>query len=104
MELHESTVSRATANKYIQTPRGLFPIKFFFCSGIPGIGGEDFSSPSIKSYLHELIDQEDLQKPFSDQQLSRMLKQRGIVISRRTVAKYREEMDILPSHKRRRIN
>lgn len=104
VELHESTVSRATANKYMQTPRGLFPIKFFFCSGLPGVGGEDHSAPSIKSHLCELIDEDDPQKPFSDQQLARMLKQRGIIISRRTVAKYREEMDIPPSHKRRRLN
>ncbi len=102
--LHESTVSRATANKYIQTPRGLFPIKFFFCSGLPGLGGKDHSSLSIKSHLRDLIEQDDLQKPFSDKQLAGMLKQRGIVISRRTVAKYREEIDIPPSHKRRRLN
>lgn len=102
--VHESTVSRATANKYMQTPRGLFPLKFFFSSGISGTGGEDFSSHSIKTYLRELIEQDDPHKPFSDQQLAEMLQQRGIAISRRTVAKYREEIDIPPSHKRRRIN
>ncbi|NLA27144.1 MAG: RNA polymerase factor sigma-54, partial [Firmicutes bacterium] len=90
--VHESTVSRATANKYMQTPRGLFPLKFFFSSGLTGEGGEDFSSHSIKSYLQEFIDEEDPQSPFSDQQLTVMLEENGIVISRRTVAKYREEL------------
>lgn len=100
--VHESTVSRATANKYMQTPRGLFPLKFFFSSGLTGEGGEDYSSHSIKSYLRELIEQEDSQSPFSDQQLTGLLEEKGIVISRRTVAKYREELSIPASYRRRR--
>ena len=102
VDLHESTVSRATANKYIQTPRGLFPLKFFFSSGLTGVGGEDYSSHSIKSYLRELIEQEDPQNPFSDQQLTELLEEKGIFISRRTIAKYREEMSIPASYRRRR--
>ncbi|NMA92676.1 MAG: RNA polymerase factor sigma-54 [Firmicutes bacterium] len=101
--IHESTVSRATSNKYIQTPRGLFPLKFFFSSGVTGAGGENYSSHSIKNYLQELVEREDSLKPFSDQQMAGILKGKGIVISRRTVAKYREEIGIPPSYRRRRI-
>lgn len=100
--VHESTISRATANKYIQTPRGLFPLKFFFSSGLAGEGGEDYSSHSIKSYLRELIDAEDPQSPYSDQQLTELLEDKGIAISRRTIAKYREELSIPASYRRRR--
>ena len=100
--VHESTVSRATANKYIQTPRGLFPLKFFFSSGLTGTGGADYSSHSIKTYIRELVEAEDQNKPFSDQLLAEMLQGRGINISRRTVAKYREEISIPASYKRRR--
>lgn len=100
--VHESTVSRATANKYIQTPRGLFPLKFFFSSGLTGIGGADYSSHSIKTFIRELVEAEDQDKPLSDQLLTEMLQDRGINISRRTVAKYREEISIPASYKRRR--
>ncbi|NLZ32016.1 MAG: RNA polymerase factor sigma-54 [Firmicutes bacterium] len=100
--VHESTVSRATANKYMQTPRGLYPLKFFFSSGLTGEGGEDYSSHSIKSYLRDLIEHEDPQNPFSDQQLTELLEAKGIFISRRTVAKYREELSIPASYRRRR--
>lgn len=100
--VHESTVSRATANKYIQTPRGLFPLKFFFSSGISGSSGTDFSSHSIKTYIRELVESEDPERPHSDQALAEMLQEKGIEISRRTVAKYREEISILASYKRRR--
>lgn len=100
--VHESTVSRATANKYIQTPRGLFPLKFFFSSGLSGTGGDDYSSHSIKTYMREIVDAEDQCRPLSDQLLTEMLQERGINISRRTVAKYREEISIPASYKRRR--
>ncbi|MEW5783516.1 MAG: RNA polymerase factor sigma-54 [Bacillota bacterium] len=101
--VHESTVSRATNNKYIQTPRGLFPLKFFFSSGLSGEGGEDYSSHCIKTYLRELITAEDPRNPLSDQLLTEALQERGIIISRRTVAKYREELSIPASYKRRRV-
>ena len=100
--VHESTVSRATANKYIQTTRGLFPLKFFFSSGLTGTGGIDYSSHSVKTYISELIDGENQDKPRSDQRLAELLQERGINISRRTVAKYREEISIPASYKRRR--
>lgn len=101
VEVHESTVSRATANKYIQTPRGLFPFKFFFSSGLTGAGGTDYSSHSIKNYIEELVKEEDRAKPVSDQRISELLGEKGINISRRTVAKYREEISIPASYKRR---
>ncbi len=101
--IHESTVSRATSNKYIQTPRGLFPLKFFFSSGVSGDRGKDYSSHSIKNYLKEMIERENPLKPLSDQQMVGRLKENGIIISRRTIAKYREEIGIPPSYKRRRI-
>lgn len=99
--VHESTVSRATANKYIQTPRGLYPMKFFLSSGLTGSRGNDYSSPSIKTYIREIVDTEDAGKPFSDQSLASILQKRGISISRRTVTKYREELNIPTSYKRR---
>jgi len=99
--VHESTVSRATAGKYIQTLRGLFPLKFFFSSGLSGAGGADYSSHSVKTYIRELVETEDRAKPLSDQRLTELLQERGINISRRTVAKYREEIFIPASYKRR---
>ncbi len=104
LELHESTVSRATSNKYMQTPRGLFPFKFFFSSSLPGEKGQNYSSTSIKTYLKELIQQEPREKPYSDSDLAHKLKEKGIDISRRTVAKYREEIGILSSQKRKQTS
>ncbi len=100
--VHESTVSRATNGKYIQTPRGLFELKYFFSSGVPsGDGG--ISSTSIKSIIKEIIDSENTKKPLSDQQIVKLLKLRNIDISRRTVAKYRDELGIPSSSGRRRF-
>ncbi|MDR7855726.1 RNA polymerase factor sigma-54 [Tissierella sp.] len=101
IEMHESTISRATNGKYVQTPRGLFELKYFFSSGLLGDDG-DISSTSIKSTLKELIDSEDIKKPYSDQKISEILKSKGINISRRTVAKYRDELNIMSSSMRRR--
>ncbi len=100
--VHESTVSRATANKYIQTPRGLFPLKFFFSSGLSGTGGTDHSSHSIKTYIREMVEEENPARPLSDQRLVELLKKSDIEISRRTVAKYREELSIPASYKRKK--
>ncbi len=102
LEMHESTVSRATANKYLQTPRGVFPFKFFFSTRVPGENGQGYSSTSIKTYLEEIINEEPSHRPHSDNKLAALLQDKGINISRRTVAKYREEMMIPASHKRRR--
>jgi RNA polymerase sigma-54 factor len=100
--VHESTVSRATSNKYAQTPRGLYPLKFFFASGVEDFHGASVSSQSVKSHLKELIDAENAFRPLSDQKLMELLAKRGIVVSRRTVAKYREELNIPSSNKRKR--
>ncbi len=102
LDVHESTVSRATANKYAQTPRGVFPLKFFFPGGVETAPGEPMASSSIKCYLKEIINKENSQKPFSDEKLARILERKGISLARRTVTKYRLEMQILSSGKRRR--
>ncbi|MDY3240578.1 MAG: RNA polymerase factor sigma-54 [Anaerovoracaceae bacterium] len=100
--IHESTVSRAINGKYMQTPRGVFEIKYFFSSGVTGSDGEGVSSNSIKSMIKDIIDGEDPKNPYSDQDMVKLLSDRGIEISRRTVAKYREGLNILSSSKRRR--
>ncbi|MBO8168435.1 MAG: RNA polymerase factor sigma-54 [Thermoanaerobacteraceae bacterium] len=102
LQIHESTVSRATANKYVQTPLGVFPLKFFFASGVNNAGGLATSSESIKKMIKEMIDGEDKQKPLSDQKITKLLNVQGIKISRRTVAKYRGELGIPAANKRRR--
>ncbi|EOC99612.1 RNA polymerase factor sigma-54 [Caldisalinibacter kiritimatiensis] len=99
--VHESTVSRAVNGKYMQTPRGLFELKYFFSSGLSSRSGE-VSSTSIKSMIKELIDNENPKKPLSDQKIANILKEKNIKISRRTVAKYRDEMNIPSSSGRRR--
>lgn len=101
--VHESTVSRASANKYAQTPRGMYSLKFFFASGVEDDHGDAVSSQSVKCHLKELIDAENVQRPLSDQKLMELLGKRGIVVSRRTVAKYREEMSVPASSRRKRI-
>ena len=101
IDMHESTVSRATNGKYVQTPRGVFELKFFFTSGLSTNTG-DISSTSIKSIIKDLIEDEDSKKPYSDQKISDILKSKGISISRRTVAKYRDELEIPPSTMRKR--
>lgn len=103
IEMHESTVSRATNGKYVQTPRGLFELKYFFTTGLPGSGG-DISSTSIKSVIKKIVDDEDSKEPLSDQKICDMLKEKGASISRRTVAKYRDELNIPSSSMRKRFN
>ena len=100
--VHESTVSRATNGKYVQTPRGLYELKFFFSSGLSSNRGGDVSSTSIKAVIKDIIEGENIRKPYSDQQISNILKEKGISISRRTVAKYRDELEIPSSSMRRR--
>ena len=101
IDMHESTVSRATNGKYVQTPRGLYELRYFFTSGVSGSKG-DISSTGIKALIKKLIDEEDSKKPYSDQRIADILKERGIKISRRTVAKYRDELEIPSSSIRRR--
>lgn len=102
LNIHESTVSRSINGKYMQTPRGVFEIKYFFSSGVTGGSGEGMSSNSIKTFIKEIVESEDSKKPYSDQEMVEILSRKGIEISRRTVAKYREGMNILSSSKRRR--
>jgi len=99
--MHESTISRVTTNKYVETPQGLFELKYFFHSGIASGDGEMVSSVSVKKMIQDLLANEDPSKPLSDQEVAQILKGRALVIARRTVAKYREELGILPSHQRR---
>jgi len=100
--LHESTVSRATANKYIQTPQGVFEMKYFFAGGVDTVFGTMASSETIKRTIRELIGAEDTAKPLSDQKIADILNSQGIEISRRTVAKYRDEICISAASKRKR--
>ncbi|NGQ95090.1 RNA polymerase factor sigma-54 [Brevibacillus sp. SYP-B805] len=103
VNLHESTISRATSNKYVQTPRGIFELKYFFTSALATASGEAASSESVKKRIKAIIDGEDRKRPLSDQAITEMLMKEGIEISRRTVAKYREEMLIPSSAKRKRF-
>lgn len=99
--LHESTISRVTSNKYVHTPQGVFELKFFFSSGLSSDAGE-VSSESVKLRIRDLISSEDGKNPLSDQTLATMLRKEGIDIARRTVAKYREMLNILPSSRRKK--
>ncbi len=99
--MHESTVSRVVSNKYIHTPRGLFPMKYFFHSGIDSTTGNDVSSVSIKNKISRLIADEDAKRPHSDARIMQRLRAEGIQIARRTVAKYREELRIPSSSQRK---
>ena len=101
--MHESTVSRVVANKYIATPRGVFPLKFFFHSAISHAVDGGISSVVVKERIRELISQEDPAKPLSDARVARQLNRLGIRIARRTVAKYREELGLASSEQRRRV-
>jgi RNA polymerase sigma-54 factor len=103
IEMHESTVSRVTTNKYVQTPRGVFELKFFFSSGISTQDGEDVSSKTAREAIRQFIEEEDKRDPLSDQKIAELLHAKGMNIARRTVAKYREQLSILPARFRRRI-
>ena len=102
LELHESTIARAVANKYINTPRGLFPLRFFFTSSLGSSEGE-VSSNTAKDYIIEMIAKEDKKKPLSDSEISKRLKEKGIECSRRTVAKYRGILKLGNAHQRRQF-
>ena len=99
--VHETTVSRAVSNKYIDTPQGIFEMKYFFTSGIQTDSGGGVSNTSVKDMVAEMFAKENPNKPLSDQEIVKMLKEKGIVIARRTVAKYRAELSILPSNLRK---
>ena len=99
--VHETTVSRAVSGKYMQTPQGVFEMKYFFTAGIQTANGDGMSNTSVKDMIEEIFKNENTAKPLSDQEVVRMLQSKGIVIARRTVAKYRTELNILPSNLRK---
>ncbi len=103
ISMHESTISRVTTNKYVHTPQGIFELKFFFNSGINRTDGDEIASESVKSKIKDIISKENVKKPFSDQKLVEMLREQNIEIARRTVAKYREQLGILSSSKRKQL-
>ena len=102
IQMHESTISRVTTNKYVHTPQGVFELKFFFNSAINGADGESVASESVKEHIRNIIKSEKKTKPYSDQDVADILKTMKINVARRTVAKYRETLGILPSRKRKR--
>ncbi|MBI2981068.1 MAG: RNA polymerase factor sigma-54 [Deltaproteobacteria bacterium] len=103
IQMHESTISRVTTNKYVQTPRGLFELKFFFNNRLPTNSGDGVTSESIKATIRQMIGKEDSKHPLSDQQIAETLQGKEIRISRRTIAKYREVLGISPSSRRRHV-
>jgi len=103
VEMHESTISRVTSNKYVHTPQGIFELKYFFNSSINTSRGESIASESVKEKIRLILANEDPQKPYSDQELVEILKKQDILIARRTVTKYREMLGILPSTQRKQI-
>jgi len=102
VEMHESTISRVVTNKYMHTPRGIFELKYFFSSSIQKTGGDAVASKSVKEEIKKIVSSEDPKKPYSDSDIVKLLKISGVSIARRTVAKYREMMGILPSSKRKK--
>ena len=100
--MHESTISRVTTNKYAHTPQGIFELKYFFNSSINRVHGEAIASASVKDKIKQIIDSENPRKPFSDHKITQLLEASNIQIARRTVAKYREALGVLPSSKRKR--
>jgi len=103
IEMHESTISRVTTNKFMHTPRGIYELKFFFNSGIHKLEGGGVASEAVKLMVKRIIADEDTKKPFSDQEIAERLKGLNVDIARRTVAKYRESLGILPSSRRKRV-
>jgi RNA polymerase sigma-54 factor len=102
VEMHESTISRVVTNKYMHTPRGIFELKYFFSSRIQKTSGDAVASKSVKEEIKKIVGSEDPKKPYSDSDIVNLLKKSGISIARRTVAKYREMMGVLPSSKRKK--
>ena len=103
INMHESTVSRVTNEKFVQTPRGVLPLKFFFSSGLATAEGDDVSARGIKAQLQKLVQEEDPKHPLTDQAIVNILRESGVQIARRTVAKYRDQLGILSARMRKRI-
>lgn len=103
INMHESTVSRVTNEKFVQTPRGVLPLKFFFSSGLATTDGDDVSARGIKAQLEKLVQDEDSKHPLTDQAIVNILRESGVQIARRTVAKYRDQLGVLSARMRKRI-
>ena len=103
INMHESTVSRVTNEKFVQTPRGVLPLKFFFSSGLATSDGEDVSARGIKAQLQKLVQEEDAKHPLTDQAIVNILRESGVQIARRTVAKYRDQLGVLSARMRKRV-
>ncbi len=103
INMHESTVSRVTNEKFVQTPRGVLPLKFFFSSALATSSGEDASARSIRAKLQKMVQEENVSDPLTDQQIVHLFQEQGIKIARRTVAKYRDQLGILPARMRKRV-
>jgi RNA polymerase sigma-54 factor len=103
LDLHESTISRVTTQKFMLTPRGIYELKYFFCSGIVTESGGTCSSTAIRALIKQLVTQEDTRHPLTDNRMSVILAQQGILVARRTVAKYRELLNILPVNLRKSL-
>ena len=101
--VHESTTSRVTSNKYMHTPRGIFELKFFFSSSLVSQSGENHSSESVKFKIRKLVESESAHRPYSDEKLALLLKEQGVVVARRTVAKYRDVLNIPSSSRRKQL-
>ena len=103
VEMHESTVLRFANKKYVQTPRGVLPLKFFFSGGLPTDYGDDVSSRRVRLQIKKIVSKEDPKAPFTDPQIVDLLRKDGIQIARRTVAKYRDELGLLSARLRKRV-
>lgn len=103
VEMHESTISRVTTQKYMHTPRGIFELKYFFSSHVSTAGGGECSSTAIRAIIKKLIAAENARKPLSDSKITQLLEEQGINVARRTIAKYRESLSIPPSNERKRL-
>ena len=103
ISMHESTVSRVTNEKFVQTPRGVLPLKFFFSSGLSTTAGEDVSARGIKAQIEKLVSEENPKHPLTDQAIVNILKETGVQIARRTVAKYRDQLGVLSARMRKRV-
>ncbi len=103
VEMHESTISRVTTNKYMHTPRGVFEFRYFFSSHVSGTDGSELSSTAIRAKIRKLVAAEDTDKPLSDSRIAEILSEDGVQVARRTVAKYREALNIPPSSERKRV-
>jgi RNA polymerase sigma-54 factor len=103
VEMHESTISRVTTQKYMHTPRGVFELKYFFSSHVSTVDGGSASSTAIRAVIRKLVDDEESRKPLSDSKIAKILEEQGFNVARRTIAKYREVLGIPPSNERKRL-